>query len=153
MYYINQKDNSDGRYMENCDTTRQYYFCLMWALKQFVIAIVKSQNWNLPMECDQTLLNPFNDKWKQAMKQRGGVPAYLNLYNIVNWTTTYEPTATLEELISISLFNSVYALRKVSRIVYVFFLHKYNLQLFINILWYISFHYVQNTYDRVYRYY
>jgi len=84
-------------------------------------AIVKSQNWNLLMECDQTLLHPFDDKWKQAMKQRGGVPAYLNLYNIVNWTTTYEPTATLEELISISLFNSVYALRKVSRIVYVVF--------------------------------
>jgi len=39
----------------------------------------------------------------KATKQRGGVPAYLNLYNIVNWTTTYEPTATLEELMSISL--------------------------------------------------
>lgn len=71
----------------------------------------------------------------KAMKQRGGVPAYLNLYNIVNWTTIYEPTATLEELMSISLFNFVYALRKVSRVGYVvFFLHKYNLQLFINIL-------------------
>lgn len=92
--------------MENRGTTRQYY-SLSDVCSQTIrdrnnreITALKIYRWNVI----DNLAKPIRRQMK-ATKQRGGVPAYLNLYNIVNWTTTYEPTATLEELMSISLFN------------------------------------------------